>query len=108
MDKDNAIFLVDKKTYIKVTCVVNIKLALIDWFCYNLITLIKQYKIWYLNLDKTSSFLRNYVICLKNWKLWWDPSNIKFNILGWNFEHVSYLTMSKKGKNVKNLVSVSD
>ena len=73
---------------IKVARVVNLKLVFTEWFFCNLVILIKLYKIRYLNLDKALSFLR---------KLWRAPTLIKFNILCWNFAHVSYLTISTKG-----------
>ena len=41
-----------------------------DWFCYDLIILIKYCKIPYKNLNKTLLFSRNQVFCLKIWKLW--------------------------------------
>ena len=50
----------------KVAHMVNLKLAFMDWFFYNLIILIKLCQIWYLNLDEALLFLRNQVICLKN------------------------------------------
>ena len=55
------------------------------------------YKIWYLNIDKALLFLRNQAICLKNWKLRRAPTTTKFDIICWNFAHVSYLTISTKG-----------
>ena len=76
--------------------VVNLKLAFIERFFYNLVILIKLCKVRYLHLHKAPLFPRNQVICLKNWKLWQAPTTIKFNILCWNFAHVSYLTMSTK------------
>ena len=82
---------------LKVARVVNLKLALTEWLFYDLVILIKLYKIWYLNLDKVLLFLGNQVISLKNQKLWWAPTTIKFNIFCWNFAHVSYLTVSTKG-----------
>ena len=63
---------------------------------YNLVILIKLYKIRYLNLDKALLFPRIQAICLKNWKLWRAPNTTKFNIFRLNFAHVSYLTMSTK------------
>ena len=36
-------------------------------------------------------------LCLKNWKLYWAPTTIEFNLFCWNFAHVFYITMSKKG-----------
>ena len=56
------------------------KLAVMEWFFYNLVILIKLYKIWYLNSDETILFPRNQAFCLKNWKLWWVPATAKFNI----------------------------
>ena len=64
-------------------------------FC-NFIKLIKWRKIQYLNLNKALLFLRNQVICLKNWKLWRVPTTIEFNIVCWSFAHVSVLPMSTK------------
>ena len=84
------------KSYFKVAGVVNLRLAFTQWFFYNLVILIKLCKIRYLNLNKALLFPRNQVICLKNWKFWWAPTTIKFNISCWNFAHVSYLTMSTK------------
>ena len=49
------------------------------------------------NLDKALLFTRNQVFCLKNWKLWWASTTLKFNIFCWNFAHVSYLPISTKG-----------
>ena len=87
-----------KETFLfKVARVVDLKLVFTEWFFYNLVILIKLCKIWYLNLDKALLFLRNQVICLKNWKLWQAPTTIKFNIFCWDFARVSYLTMSTKG-----------
>ena len=68
-----------------------------DWFCYNLIILIKQFKIPYKNLDKALLFSRNQVFCLKVWKLWGAPTILQFNIFCWNFAHVFYLPISAKG-----------
>ena len=82
---------------LKVTRAVNSKLALIEWFFYNLVILIKLYKIRNLNLEKALMFPRKQVICLKNWNFWRAPTAIKFNTFCWNFAHVSYLTMSTKG-----------
>ena len=82
---------------VKVARVVILKLTFTELFFYNLIILIKLYKIWYLNLDKVLLFPRNQVVFLKNWKLWRAPTIIKFNIFCWNFAHASYLTMSTKG-----------
>ena len=55
----------------------NIKLAFTVFFS-NLIILIDQYKIRFLNLDQTLLFLRSQVICLKNWKLWRAVTTSKF------------------------------
>ena len=76
------------------TCVVNLKLAFAEWFFYNLVILIKLFKIRYLNLDKAILFSKNPVICVKNWKLWRAPTSTKFNNFCWNFAHVFYLTIS--------------
>ena len=81
----------------KVARVVNLKLAFTGWFFYDSLILIKLCKMQYLNLDKTLLFLRNQVICLKNWNLWRATTTIKFIIFCWNFAHVPYLTMSTKG-----------
>ena len=51
----------------------------------------------YKNLGKAQLFLRNQVICLKIWKFWWAPTFLWFNIFYWNFAHVFYLPLSKKG-----------
>ena len=66
---------------LKVACVVDLKLAFTDCFFYNLIILIKLYKIWYLNLGKALLFPRNQVIYLKN-KFWLQHfwKNFGFNI----------------------------
>ena len=64
-----------KKSILKVA-----RVAFTDWPFYNLVTLIKWCKIRYLNLDKALFFPRNQVICLKNWKLWQAPTNMKINI----------------------------
>ena len=81
-DKFQAIF-------VKVACVVNIKLGFMDQLFCNFIMLIKLCKIQYWNFDKALAFPRNQIICLKNWKPWWTPTGVKFNILGWIFAHVS-------------------
>ena len=70
-----------KKSWVKVAHVVKLKLAFMEWFFYNLVILIKLYKIWYLNFDKALLFLRNQAICLKNWKLWQAPATRKFFFL---------------------------
>ena len=77
--------------------VVNIKLGFTDLLICNLITLIEQCKIHYLNLDKALLFPRNQTICLKNWRLRRAPTTKKFIIFCWNFAHVSHLSMSTKG-----------
>ena len=82
---------------VKVARVVKLKLAFMEWFFYNLVIVIKLYKIRYLNLDKVLLFSRKQVICLKNWKVWRAPTTTKFNIFWRNFAHFSYLTMSTKG-----------
>ena len=43
----------------KVACVVKLKLAFMECFFYNLVMLIKLYKIRYIYLDKALSFQRN-------------------------------------------------
>ena len=58
--------------------------------------LIKWCKIQYLNLGKALWFPRNQVICLKNWKLWWAPTTVQFNIFCWNFTYVSVLPVYAK------------
>ena len=73
------------KFSIKVARVVNLKLAFTEWSFYDLIILIKLYKIRYLNLDKALLFPRNQIFCLKNWKLWRASTTIKFNIFCWKF-----------------------
>ena len=50
----------------------------------------------YKNLDKTLSFLKNQVFCLKILKIWRAPTILQFNIFCWNFAHVFYLPMSTK------------
>ena len=95
--KNSSFQVVKYSNSFKVARMVNLKLTFTEWFFYNLIILIKLYKIWYLNLDKAILFPRNQVICLKNWKLWRAPTTIKFDIFCWNFAHVFYLTMSTKG-----------
>ena len=74
---------------LKVAHMVNLRLAFTEWFFYNLIVLIKLYKIRYLNSDKALLFLRNQVIYLKNWK---SPTTIKFNSFCWYFAHVTFRT----------------
>ena len=71
--------------HVKVAGVVGLKLAFMEWFLYNLVILIKLYKIRYLSLDKVLLFPRNQAICVKNWKLWRVPAATKFNIFCWNF-----------------------
>ena len=58
----------------------NIKLAFTVFFS-NLMILIDQYKIRFLNLDQTLLFLRSQVICLKNWKLWRAVTTSEFIFL---------------------------
>ena len=43
---------------------------------------------------KSCIFLRNQVLCLKNWKLWRAPTTIDFNNFCWTFAHVPYLPIS--------------
>ena len=50
-----------------------------DWFCYDLIILIKKCENPYKNLDKPLLFSRNQV-CLKKWKVWRAPTTTEFNI----------------------------
>ena len=68
--------------YFKVARVAYIKLGFTGKLFYNLIILIKQCKIQWLNLDKALLFPRNQAICMKNWKLWRAPTTIEFNIFG--------------------------
>ena len=63
---------------VKVARVGNIYLGLMDCFFNNLAILMKQCKIQYKNLDEGLLFSWNQV--LKNWKLWWAPTTIGFNI----------------------------
>ena len=65
-----------------------------SWFYYDLIILIKQYKIPYKNLGEALLFSKNQVFCLKNWKLWRALTTIEFNVFCLNFAHVSYLPIS--------------
>ena len=85
-----------KSLSFKVTGMVKLKLAFMEWFFYNLVILIKLYKTRYLNLNKALLFPRNQAIYVKYWKLWRAPTTTKFNIFFWNFAHVSYLTMFSK------------
>ena len=85
------------KNRFKVACVAKIKLFFMDWFYYNLVILIKYCKVPYKNVGKALLFLRNQVFCLKIWKLWPAPTILQFNIFYWNFAHVFYLPLSKKG-----------
>ena len=89
-------FYISNFIYLKVARVGNLKLIFRYYFFYNLVILIKLYKIRYLNLDKALLFPRNQAICLKNWKLWRAPTASKFNNFCLNFAHVSCLTMSTK------------
>ena len=57
---------------------VNIKLSFTDSLFFNYITLIKQCKIHYINLDKALLLLRNLIIFLENWKFWWTPTATGF------------------------------
>ena len=84
------------KVFLKVVRLVKLKLAFMEQFFYNLVILIKLYKMRYLDLDKTLLFPRDQAIGLENWKLWRAPTAEKFDIFWWNFAHVSYLTMSIK------------
>ena len=90
------IFSTNSSFFFKVARVVQLKLAFMEWFFYDLVILIKLYKIRYLNLDKALWFPRNQAICLKNWKLWRASTALKFNNFCLNFAHVSCLTMSTK------------
>ena len=69
-----------KMEIFKVVCVVKLKLAFMEWLFYNLVILIKLYKIRYLNFDKALLFPRNQAIWQKNWKLWRAPTTTKFNV----------------------------
>ena len=60
--------------------VVKLKLAFMEWFFYNLVILIKLYKIRHLNLNKALLFPRSQATCRKNCKLWRAPTTTKFNI----------------------------
>ena len=88
-DKFQAIF-------VKVACVVNIKLGFMDQLFCNFIMLIKLCKIQYWNFDKALAFPRNQIICLKNWKPWRTPTAVKFNILGVKSLHMFCLTNVNK------------
>ena len=70
----------NENVWIKVARVVKLKLAFTEWLFYNLVILIKLYKIRYQNLDNALLFPRNQATCLKNWKLWRAPTTIKFKI----------------------------
>ena len=59
---------------VKAARLVKSKLAFMEWHLYNLVILIKLYKIRCLNLDKALLFAGNHAICLKNWKLWQAPT----------------------------------
>ena len=85
------------KHLLKVARVIKLNLAFMEWFFYNLVILIKLYKIPYLNLDKTLLFPRNQAICLITRKRWRAPTATNFNIFWWNFAHVSFLVMPTKG-----------
>ena len=85
-----------KKIFFNMARVANINCFFMDWFYYDLIILIKERETPYRNLDKALLFSRNQVFCLKNWKLWRDPTPMKFNIFCWKFAHISYLPMSTK------------
>ena len=84
------------KVFLKVVRLFKLKLAFMVQFFYNLVILIKLYKMRYLDLDKTLLFPRDQAIGLENWKLWRARTAKKFGIFWWNFAHVSYLTMSIK------------
>ena len=85
-----------QRFFFKVAHVVRLKLTFMELFFYNLVILIKLYKIWYLDLDKDKALLfpKTHGIWLKNWKLWRLPQSLIF--FCWNFAHLSYLTMSTK------------
>ena len=70
--------------HVKVAGVVRLKLAFMEWFLYNLVILIKLYKIRY--PDKALLFPRNQAICMKieNWRV---PAATKFNIFLLKFLH---------------------
>ena len=82
--------------YIKVARVVNLKLAFTGWFFYNLIILIKLYKIRYVNLNKALLFPRNQVICLKNLKLWRTQNECVETRSFWFFGNNSRSKQNKK------------
>ena len=71
-------------SFFKRARMVNVKLGFMDWSFYNLVILIKWYKIPYKNLEK----LRR--------KLWRVPTTAGFHNFCWNFVHFSYLSMSTK------------
>ena len=58
--------------------IISLKLTFMELFFYNLVILIKLFKIRYLNLDKALLFPRNQAICLKNWKLWRASTTTNF------------------------------
>ena len=70
--------------------------SFMDWFCHNLIVLIKKCKIPYKNLNKALLLWRNQVLCLKIWKLWRAPTTLQFNIFCRNSAHVFYLPKCTK------------
>ena len=74
----------------------------IIFFFYGLILL------WFDNTNKvmrnpkykfrqSSIVFKKPVFCLKNWELWRAPATSEFNIFCWNFEHISYSSLSAKG-----------
>ena len=80
---------------VKLACVVNIKLGFMNQLFRNLIMLIKWCKIQYWNLDKALAFPRNQIICLKKWKPWQTPTAIKFNIFGWIYCFILWMSIKR-------------
>ena len=89
------LFLISNSGF-EVACVVQTKLFFMDWFYYNLITIIKKCKISCKNLDKGLLLSRNQVFCQKMLNLWRAPTILQFNIFCWNFAHVFCLPISTK------------
>ena len=78
---------------VKVVSVVQLKLAFMEWFFYDLVTLIKLHKIRYLDKARLSPRNCGYL----SEKLKTSASSNYFNIFCWNFARFSYLKMSTKG-----------
>ena len=82
---------------IKLACVVKLKLAFMEWFSYNLVILIKLYKIQYLNFGKILLFPKKTGYLSEKLNTFKSAATAtKFNIFCWNFAHVPKLTMSTK------------